>query len=202
MQDGVGDGGGHAGAKSDIGQELGELGQGGDAMLGAQGQACGAHHVVGARSPKGAVDPAEHRHEVVHNQVGVAAIEGVEAGWAGAAVGVDEHQAVCCRAGQPGQHVGHQIAFGVDQHDPPAGVGVGQDHLGQQSGFPRAGRAERMQVMPGIAHAQRNRPLVAAVGDTEGLGCRSGCGDPGRWGQGLGPSARHAGDGLVGGQVS
>ena len=201
MQDGVGDGGGHAGAESGLGQELGQLGQGGDAVLGAQGQAGGAHHVVGARSPEGAVDAAEHRHEVVHNQVGVAAIQRVEAGRAGAAVGVEEHHAVCGRAGQPGQHVGDQVAFGVDQHDPAAGVGVGQDHLGQQGGFARAGGAEHMQVMPGIAHAQRDRALVAGVGDTEGLGARSGCGDPGWWGQGPGPGARHAGDGLVGGQV-
>ena len=116
-------------------------------------------------------------------------VEGVEAGWAGAAVGVEQHDPVRAAAGEAGEEVGDQVAFGVDEHDPAAGVGVVEDQLGEQGGFPGAGGADHVQVMPRIGDAQADGAGGLGVGDPERFHPGPGGGDA-RWrGEGAGAGA-------------
>ena len=140
------------------------------------------------------MDAPEHRDEVLHGQVASAGlvgagVEGVEARWPGAAVGVEQDDAVGGAAREPGEDVGDEVAFGVDEHDPAACVGVGEHHVREQGRFAGAGGADDVQVVAGVAHAQRHRPRVAGVGVAQGFGVRAVLGDGGwRWhGAGTGP---------------
>ena len=83
-------------------------------------------------------------------------VEGVEARWAGR---VGRGRCSTARASDGGGEavgdVGDQVAFGVDDHDPAAGVDVGEDQLGEQGGFPGAGGADDVQVVAGVRDATR-----------------------------------------------
>lgn len=57
------------------GLQLRQVGEGGDTFLAAQGEAGGAHDVVGARAPERRVHPPEDADEVVHSQIGLATVE-------------------------------------------------------------------------------------------------------------------------------
>lgn len=98
FEDGVLDGGDHANAVGGLAQEAGDVGEGDQAVGGLgvtqEGEACGAHDVVGARSPEGAEDAAEDAGDVVDDDVDVRAVQDVETGRGVGVVGVDDHQLV------------------------------------------------------------------------------------------------------------
>src|SRR4051794_20374762 len=98
-------------------------------------------------------DPGEDRDDVVHDQVVGGAGEGVEPGRVGL-VRVENHQPVRDAQGEAGQDVGGEVAFGVDDHDAAAVGDVIQDQVSQEGGLAGAGRAEHVQVVPGISDGQ------------------------------------------------
>ena|GEM_PF-2994504 len=66
--------------------------------------------------------------------------------------------------GEPGQDVGDEVALGVDEQDPSAGVGVGEDHVAEQGHTrqnviisPRS-RLDRESATTTHRHQRRGRP--------------------------------------------
>ena len=87
-----------------------------------QGEAAGPQDVVDAGAPVGDPDAMQDADQVVHGQVGVVAFQGVQGGWGGPLVGVQQHQPLQGPFGEAVQEVGDEVAFGVDD-DHPATLG-------------------------------------------------------------------------------
>lgn len=66
------------------------------------------------------------------------------------------------------QHIGDQVALGVDDHPTPAVLGIGQDHPRQHGGFPAAGGAEHVHVVPGVGDLEPDRAGVPGIGNPDG----------------------------------
>ena len=103
-------------------------------------------------------------------------------------------------SGRRAMHVGHGVAFGVDEDDAAAGVGVGEDLPGDQRGLAGAGRPADPQVVPGVGDRQADRAGRPGVRDAQRADVRAGDGDGGRRRDGACPGAGQAGQRRVGGQ--
>ena len=94
----------------------------------------------------------------------------------------------------------HGVALGVDEDDPAAGVGVGEDLPGDQRGLAGAGRAADPQVVAGVGDRQADRAGRPGVGNAEGADAGAGERDGGRRRDGACPGAGQARQRRVGGQ--
>ena len=102
--------------------------------------------------------------------------------------------------GEAGDDVGHGVALGVDEDDPAAGVGVGEDLPGDQGGLAGAGRPADPQVVAGVGDRQADRAGRPGVGDAQRADAGAGERDGGRRRDGACPGAGQAGQRRVGGQ--
>jgi hypothetical protein len=130
-------------AEGRLGQQPGDLGQG-RARAAQQRQTARPEHVVDPWAPVGVPDAVQDPDQVVHDQVGVAALQHVEGWGCVGLVRVQQHQPLQRPLRQALQQVADQVALGVDDHHPTAGLDVLQGEVADQGRLARPGRADQV----------------------------------------------------------
>ena len=167
----------------------------GDVRVAEQGEAGDAHDVVHPRPPRLGEDVPEDGHEVVDDQVGVVAFEGVEGGRVGL-VGVEDDDLVRQPGGDAVEDVEDHVAVRVDDDGAAPGEDVVDGHVDQQRRLPGAGRPDHVRVVAGVDDRQRDR-VAADLGVAEDFRAASPGGDRDGGGHGFGAGPVQAGDGEV-----
>ena len=116
-------------------------------------------------------------------------------------VGVDQDHPPPGPGGEVGGDVDDEVAFGVDDQHPASGGGVVADQMRHQGGLPGAGRADDLQVMPGIGHRHPDRAAGGGVAVAQRFHPRPGRRGVWGWRDGGGSGAQQPGHVLVDGQV-
>ncbi|WP_369334341.1 hypothetical protein [Nonomuraea deserti] len=189
-------------AKRGVGEELGDLGEGGAVAVGAyEGEAGRAHEVVQARAPGRGEAAVEDRDNRVDGERRVRSGQDVEAGWAAGFGRVEQDGPADGAFREAVEDVVDEVALGVDDEGASAGVGVGEDEVGQEGGLADAGLAEDVQVLAGGGHGDAHRARVAGLGVAQHPDVRPVRGDVGGGRDGAGSGAGNARSRLVVGQV-
>jgi hypothetical protein len=180
-----------------VGEESGDVGEGG-AGAAQQGEAAGPQDVVDAGSPVGDPDAVQDADQVVDGQVGVVAFQGVQGGWGGPLVGVQQHQPRQGPLGEPLEEVADEVAFGVDHHHPTAFGDVVEGEVGDQGRLARPGRPQQVDMVAGVRGREPDRPGRAEVGVAQRLAVLR---QPGWGGDGAGAGPGQPGHRRVDGEV-